>query len=122
MKASQIPFYAACPILYWPWLWLQFWRLDRWMADRVSTGARGEVMLHLGPRGTLTITFMSDNLRDDLPDTYTTLTFESLTWGDLPDYVWLNQLIVRKANPLLSAAVQTRMNAAEISEALIPIP
>jgi hypothetical protein len=122
MKASQIPFYAACPILYWPWLWLQFRRLDRWMADRLAKGELGELMLHIGPRGTLTVTLMSDNLRDDLPETYTTLTFESLTWAYFPGWMYSVARTLGAARNIGEPADAQSIARSEISEALLPIP
>ncbi len=122
MNASQFPYYAACPILYWPWLWLQFWRLDRWMAGRLAAGEHGNVVLHMGPRGTLSIDFVSDNLRDDLPQTYTTLTFESLTWGYYP--AWMYSVARTLSRPLCvgDACAQAILRPFEIREALLPIP
>ena len=122
MKASQFPFYAACPILYWPWVWLQFWRLDRWMAQRVAQGEDCGVILHMGPRGTLRITFVSDNLNEDLPQTYTTLTFESLTWAYFPE--WMYTVARTHLRPLTvgDEGAQAILRPAEISDALIPIP
>ena len=122
MKSSQIPYYMACPILYWPWLWLQFRRLDRWMAQRVAQGEDCAVMLHMGPRGTLTMSFVSDNLRDDLPQTYTTLTFESLTWGYFPEWMYAVTRTQPRPITLGSEGAQAILRPSEISEALLPIP
>jgi hypothetical protein len=122
MKASQFPFYAACPILYWPWLWLQFRRLDRWMARRVACGENCNVLLHMGPRGTLTMSFVSDNLRDDLPQTYTTLTFESLTWAFFPEWMYSVARTLSRPLTIGEASAQAILHPAEIKDALIPIP
>jgi hypothetical protein len=122
MKASQIPYYMACPILYWPWLWLQFRRLDRWMAQRVARGEDCAVMLHMGPRGTLTMSFVSDNLRDDLPPVFTTLTFESLTWAYYPAWMYTVARILARPTSLGEAGAQAFLRPDEIADALIPIP
>ena len=121
MKQQQFPFYAACPILYWPWLWLQFWRLDRWMEGRLAAGEHGNVMLHMGPRGTLRITLVSDNLNEDITPRFTTLTFESLTWAYFPDWMYT---VARAVLHPATISGQSAPNAPrlEISEALLPIP
>jgi hypothetical protein len=122
MKSSQIPYYMACPILYWPWLWLQFRRLDRWMAQRVEQGEDCGVILHMGPRGTLSVSFVSDNLRDDLPKSYTTLTFESLTWAYFPEWMYTVARTQPRPITLGSEGAQAILRPSEISEALLPIP
>jgi hypothetical protein len=119
MRDQQITFYTACPIWYWPWLWLQFRRLDRWLARYPEQETN--LLLHMNTRGTLTITFMSDNLRDDLPTTYTTLTFESLTWAYWPEWMYsvTCALTCRRSEGDASFVFTSDT---EIADALIPIP
>ncbi len=128
MKTSQAIFYERCPVLFWPWLWLQFKLIDRWLAKHTPAGELGEILIHMGPRGTLTVSHVSDNISGAMSDRgearFTTLTFESLTWAYYPEWMYSVALFIqgRRTPARTCAGISGAMAQAEITDALTPIP
>ena len=94
------------------------------MEGRLAAGEHGNVMLHMGPRGTLRITLVSDNLNEDITPRFTTLTFESLTWAYYPEWMYSVALFIqgRRTPARTCPGISGAMAMAEFTDALTPIP
>lgn len=105
-------FYTACPLWWWPVLWMQIILMDaRLIQLRERAGDDIDYGIALGRYGTLHLIFLSDNASGYVdPEAWQTrpdFSAIDLTLEDAPNYLWHNILMLH-----VSGAFAARVPAA----------
>jgi hypothetical protein len=108
-------FYDACPLWWWPVLWVQIILMDaRLIQLRERAGEEIDYGIALGRCGSLHLIFLSDNARGNAdPDAWhmrPNFSADDLSLEDMPDYLWHNILILHASSVFAArtaAAAQT---------------